>query len=60
LIAETANKVRLLSPADAQTGPAKRHDTNTIEAHLAFLKDENLQNIYKILTQSIIDHGKKL
>jgi predicted short-subunit dehydrogenase-like oxidoreductase (DUF2520 family) len=60
LIAETANKVRLLSPAEAQTGPAKRHDTNTIETHLAFLKDENLQNIYKILTQSIIDHGKKL
>lgn len=60
LIAETANKIRLLSPKDAQTGPAKRHDTQTIEAHLEFLKDTDLRNLYSILTQSIINNGKKL
>jgi len=60
LIAETANKVRLLSPTDAQTGPAKRNDKKTIEAHLDYLTDEKRKSIYKLLTQSIIDDGKKL
>lgn len=60
LITETADKINTLDPADAQTGPAKRHDSNTTEAHLAFLQDENKKNIYKILTQSIQDNGKKL
>ncbi|RZJ28032.1 MAG: DUF2520 domain-containing protein [Flavobacterium sp.] len=60
LIAETANKIRLLSPADAQTGPAKRNDKYTIASHLDFLKDDNRNNIYKTLTQSILDDGKKL
>jgi len=60
LILETAKKVQVLSPNDAQTGPAKRKDTTTINKHLAILTDENQQEIYKILTKSIIDHGKKL
>lgn len=61
LIAETANKVQSLSPLDAQTGPAKRHDQNTIEAHLALLTDHTQKEIYKILTQSIQhSHVKKL
>lgn len=60
LILETAQKVQLLLPDDAQTGPAKRKDTTTINKHLAFLTDANQKEIYKILTKSIIDHGKKL
>ena len=60
LIAETANKITSLSPNEAQTGPAKRNDTQTINAHLQFLEDENQKEIYKILTKSIIDNGKKL
>lgn len=60
LIQETAQKIITLSPADAQTGPAKRNDTQTINKHLAFLTDENQKEIYKLLTKSIIDHGKKL
>ena len=61
LIAETASKVQSLSPLDAQTGPAKRHDQNTIDAHLALLTDSNQKEIYKILTQSIQhSHVKKL
>src|SRR5690606_26014271 len=51
LIAETANKIRLLSPEDAQTGPASRRDFTTIEAHLDFLKDANLRDLYQTLTQ---------
>ena len=59
LIRETAEKVMKISPKEAQTGPAKRKDRDTIESHLAFLSDENEHTIYKILTQSI-QHGKKL
>ena len=53
LIRETAEKITTLSPKDAQTGPAKRNDIQTINAQLDFLSDENQRNIYKILTQSI-------
>lgn len=60
LILETANKVMALSPDEAQTGPAKRHDTQTINSHLNFLSDENQNEIYKLFTKSIIDNGKKL
>lgn len=60
LILETANKVMTLSPKEAQTGPAIRSDKQTIASHLDFLLDENQNNIYKILTQSIQNNGKKL
>ena len=60
LIQETANKILTLSPNEAQTGPAKRKDTQTINEHLLFLSDENQKEIYKLLTKSIIDNGKKL
>lgn len=60
LIQETAQKILTLSPREAQTGPAKRQDTTTINAHLHFLTDETQKEIYKLLTKSIIDHGKKL
>ena len=60
LIQETAQKIKTLDPIDAQTGPAKRGDSSTIEAHLEYLTNENQKNIYKILTQSIQHNGKKL
>lgn len=60
LIKETASKIETISPNEAQTGPAKRKDTETITTHLKFLSDENQKNIYKILTKSIIDNGTKL
>jgi predicted short-subunit dehydrogenase-like oxidoreductase (DUF2520 family) len=60
LITETANKIQTLSPTQAQTGPAKRNDTQTIKAHLSFLTNDNQKEIYKLLTKSIIDNGKKL
>ncbi len=58
LILETVNKVMTLSPKEAQTGPAKRNDQQTIEAHLSFLSNKNHTKIYKILTQSIQNNGK--
>ncbi|MGC6438791.1 MAG: Rossmann-like and DUF2520 domain-containing protein [Flavobacteriaceae bacterium] len=54
LIQETANKVQSLSPYLAQTGPAKRKDSQTLKKHLGLLENHpNFQDIYKILTQSI-------
>lgn len=58
LILETANKINSLSPKEAQTGPAKRNDTTTINKHLDFLSNTDHKEIYKILTKSIIDNGK--
>ncbi|WP_406843623.1 Rossmann-like and DUF2520 domain-containing protein [Flavobacterium soyae] len=60
LIQETAEKIKTLDPIDAQTGPAKRRDSVTTNAHLGFITNENQKNIYKILTQSIQHNGKKL
>lgn len=60
LIKETAIKIKNTSPFDAQTGPAKRKDTNTITKHLHQLP-ENYKEIYSLLTRSISNtHEQKL
>ena len=59
LILETANKISTLKPQAAQTGPALRNDTKTINKHLEFLQESNYQELYKLLTQSI-QNVKKL
>lgn len=59
LIQETAHKIMELSPKEAQTGPALRNDTKTIEKHLDFLENPEYKNLYQLLTQSI-QHVKKL
>jgi predicted short-subunit dehydrogenase-like oxidoreductase (DUF2520 family) len=56
LIAETVNKSLTLTPDQAQTGPAKRGDLETLDKHLEFLqKDEALAEIYRMLSQHIVD-----
>lgn len=59
LIIETAHKITSLKPEEAQTGPALRNDTKTINKHLEFLEYSNYQELYKLLTQSI-QNVKKL
>jgi predicted short-subunit dehydrogenase-like oxidoreductase (DUF2520 family) len=54
LILETANKITSLSPAEAQTGPAKRNDKKTIEKQLNLLKESPYKDIYQDLTNSIL------
>ncbi|OWP85105.1 hypothetical protein BWK59_01655 [Flavobacterium davisii] len=56
LIEETAHKIKTLNPKEAQTGPAKRKDTITINEHLHFLQNDTHKEIYKLLTKSIIDN----
>lgn len=54
LILETAQKIQKLSPAEAQTGPAKRHDENTIKKHLELLNNEaEKKEVYALLTEII-------
>lgn len=55
LIQETVKKaMKSPHPADVQTGPAIRHDQQTIQNHLAYLTDDDdLQHIYSLLTESI-------
>ena len=58
LIQETALKITKLSPREAQTGPALRNDTKTIEKHLDFLENPTYKKLYQLLTQSIQDVKK--
>ncbi len=58
LIEETALRMRDISPKEAQTGPAYRHDAQTIQKHLELLKDHpQLQQLYHQLTISIQQAG---
>lgn len=60
LINETLRKAMANHPADVQTGPAARNDTQTIQAHLELLKDNpRLANIYKTLSQSILSNNER-
>lgn len=55
LIIETANKITIQTPQEAQTGPAKRNDKKTIEKHLSLLDNQkNYQEIYRLITESIV------
>lgn len=59
LIKETAEKVQQLPPVQAQTGPAKRGDSTTMQKHINFLQDNNLINIYNLLSQSIQHYNEQ-
>ncbi len=58
LIDETAAKVHTLSPQQAQTGPAIRHDEKVMQAHINRLKSPEEQAIYRMLSQNIQQHEK--
>jgi len=53
LINRTTSKLKDLSPAKAQTGPAKRKDKVIIKKHLAILPTKDLKKLYKQLTALI-------
>jgi predicted short-subunit dehydrogenase-like oxidoreductase (DUF2520 family) len=58
LIVETVEKSLSLSPKNAQTGPAKRGDVETLDKHMQLLsEDEALQEIYRLLSQHILDNS---
>ena len=56
LIRTTVDKLSHLSPAQSQTGPAMRHDTQVIERHLAML-DGDKRELYRLLSDSIMNRN---
>ena len=61
LIFETISKLEKKLPNQIQTGPAIRHDLETIQKHLNTLTNNQQKEIYKNLTQAIQNYyGKEL
>lgn len=58
LIKETAEKIKTIDPKSAQTGPAKRNDSITIQNHLKLISYE-YKELYKQLTESIIKNNEE-
>jgi len=55
LIEEVAAKVKTLSPADAQTGPARRNDENSLRVHREMLSNHpDFEALYNLITRQII------
>jgi predicted short-subunit dehydrogenase-like oxidoreductase (DUF2520 family) len=60
LIKETANKLDLLSPKQAQTGPAIRGDANVINKHLKMLENNlELHALYQTMSKRIMDFDQR-
>ncbi|WP_442795076.1 Rossmann-like and DUF2520 domain-containing protein [Pelobium manganitolerans] len=55
LIAETAEKALKYAPSSVQTGPAVRHDVQTMNKHLeALTRHPDLQELYRSVSQNIV------
>lgn len=55
LIGATVEKLKHLTPHEAQTGPAVRKDMNVIDRHLEKLADSRYLDIYRLLSKAIIE-----
>ena len=53
LIDETAAKIHMLSPLQAQTGPAVRYDSNVLNKQMELLTDPAMKDIYQRISRSI-------
>jgi predicted short-subunit dehydrogenase-like oxidoreductase (DUF2520 family) len=59
LIKETVEKAMLLPPKEAQTGPAKRNDTQIIDKHMVYLQNyPSYAAVYEAMTNSIMEMYK--
>ncbi|RMF03029.1 MAG: DUF2520 domain-containing protein, partial [Bacteroidetes bacterium] len=57
LLRETIAKLDTLSAVEAQTGPARRADTATIQRHLALLQDRpQWAALYRLFSEQIAQH----
>lgn len=55
LIEQTAQKVKTTPPKQAQTGPAKRNDSITLQKHLEYLEQfPDYKKLYQLISQQII------
>lgn len=61
LLAETVEKLRNIPAKEAQTGPAARHDTSTLEKHRMLLEELGMdeeKKIYDLLSGFIMNQKK--
>lgn len=61
LLAETVEKLRNIPAKEAQTGPAARHDTSTLEKHRMLLEELGMneeKRIYDLLSGFIMNQKK--
>ena len=59
LLRQTVEKVSVMTPAEAQTGPAVRGDRNVMQTQLASLDDERLREIYVLMSDVISETMKR-
>ena len=53
LLHQTVDKLEVMPPAEAQTGPAARRDENVMRAQLSELDDERLRQLYRMMSEFI-------
>lgn len=59
LLQETTRKIAAAGPAAAQTGPAVRHDTLTMNNHIDLLSfSPQYRDLYRMISDMIMDHNK--
>ena len=58
LMKQTVHNALDLGPDIAQTGPARRGDTNTIKTHIASLESISQKKIYQYISDAIQDKYK--
>ncbi len=57
LVQETVKKAFENGPDNAQTGPAKRGDLETVHAQLEMIRDDNeLSELYELITKQILEN----
>ncbi len=57
LLEETVRKIKENTPADVQTGPARRNNQGIISDHLRLLSNyTHLYDIYNVMSKSIVDY----
>ncbi|MGM9861749.1 MAG: Rossmann-like and DUF2520 domain-containing protein [Muribaculaceae bacterium] len=56
LVQTTIDKCFDVGPERAQTGPARRGDTEVVKRHLAMLSDPELHEMYHTISQDIMQH----
>ena len=60
IIEQTTQKIKNLDPRSAQTGPARRKDSEVMEKHLELLsKQTELKKVYKQLSKLIVKQQEK-
>jgi predicted short-subunit dehydrogenase-like oxidoreductase (DUF2520 family) len=53
LLEETFEKLRVMPAYEAQTGPARRGDRESMDAHLLLLDDPMTREVYRLISKSI-------